>query len=53
MKINSNKSKKLSFTTARVKDPLNYSLGDLKVLEASYCKYLGIIIRIDIRWVDR
>ena len=30
MKINPNKSKALSFTTARVKDPLNYSLGGPK-----------------------
>ena len=28
MNINPNKSKALSFTRARVKDPLNYSLGD-------------------------
>jgi hypothetical protein len=28
MKINPNKSKALSFTTARVKNPLNYSLRD-------------------------
>ena len=28
MKINSNKSKALSFTRARVKELLNYSLGD-------------------------
>ena len=44
MKINPNKSKALSFTRARVKDPLNFSLGDQKILEASCCKYLGIII---------
>jgi len=31
MKINVNKSKALSFTKARVKDPLNYSLEDQKI----------------------
>ena len=35
MKINPNKSKALSFTRARVKDPLNYSLGEQKIPEAS------------------
>jgi hypothetical protein len=44
MKTNPNKSKALSFTRVRVKDPLNYSLGDQKIPEASCCKYLGIII---------
>ena len=41
MKINPNKSKALSFMRARLKDPLNYSLGDQKIPEASCCKYLG------------
>jgi hypothetical protein len=31
MKINPGKSKALSFTTARVKDPLNYFLGGPKI----------------------
>ena len=44
MKIGPNKSKALSFTRARVKDPLNYSLGDQKIPVASCCKYLIIII---------
>jgi len=44
MKINPNKSKALSFTRARVKDPLNYSLGDQKIPEASCCKYSGTSI---------
>ena len=35
MKINPNESKALSFTRARVKDPLNYSLEDQKIPEAS------------------
>ena len=34
MKINPNKSKTLSFTRARVEDPLNYSVGYQKVPEA-------------------
>jgi hypothetical protein len=55
MKINPNKSKALSFTTARVKDPLNYSysLGDQKIPEAGRCKYLRIIIRNDLSWADQ
>ena len=53
MKINLNKSKALSFTRARVKEPLNYSLGDQKISEASCCKYLGIIIRSDLSWADQ
>jgi hypothetical protein len=53
MKINPNKSKALSFTRARVKDPLNYSLGDQKIPEPSFCKYLRIIIRSDLSWADQ
>jgi hypothetical protein len=53
MKINPGKSKAIRFTRARVKNPLNYSLGDQKLLEASSCKYLGIILRNDLNWVDQ
>ena len=53
MKINPNKSKALSFTRARVKEPRNYSLGDQKIPDASCCKYLGIIIRSDLSWADQ
>jgi len=53
MKINPNKSKALSFTRARVKDPLNYSLGDQKIPEATCCKYLGIMIRSDLSWAGQ
>jgi len=53
MKINPNESKALSFTRARVKDPLNYSLGDQKISEASCCKYLGIIVRSGLSWADQ
>jgi len=35
MKINPNKSEALSFTRARVKEPLNYFLGDQTNPEAS------------------
>jgi hypothetical protein len=41
------------FTRARVKNPLGYSLGDQKFLEASRCKFLGITLRSDLNWVDQ
>jgi len=53
MKINPNKSKALSFTRARVKDPLNYFLGDQTIPEFCCCKYLVIIIRSDLSWADQ
>jgi hypothetical protein len=53
MKINPGKSKAKRFTRARVKNPLAYILGDQKILEASNCKYLGIILRSDLSWVDQ
>jgi len=53
MKINPNKSKALSFTRACLMDPLNYSLGDQTIPEASCCKYLGIIIRNYLSWADQ
>ena len=34
MKVNPGKSKAVSYTKARVKDPLNYFLGDKKIPEA-------------------
>lgn len=52
MRINLGKSKAVSYTTARVKDPLNYSLLDQTIPEASSCKCLGIIIRSDLSWTD-
>ena len=52
MKINPSKCKPVRFTRAGVKDPLNYTLGDQFIPEASSCKYLGIILRSDISWVD-
>jgi len=52
-KINLGKSKAVRFTRSRVKNPLSYSLGDQKIPEASGCKYLGIIVRDDLNWVDQ
>ena len=53
MKINPSKSKAIRFTRARVKDPLNYSLMDTLIPEASSCKYLGIILRSNLCWADQ
>jgi len=53
MIINPNKSKALSFTRARMKDPLHYSLGGQTIPEDSCCKYLGIVIRNDLSWADQ
>jgi hypothetical protein len=52
MKINPRKSKAVRFTRAWVKNPLGYSLGDQKIPEAN-SKYLGIILRSDLNWVDQ
>jgi len=53
MKINPIKSKAIRFTIARVKNPLGHSLGDQKIPEAGSYKYLGIILRSDLKWVDQ
>jgi hypothetical protein len=53
MRINSSKSKAVRFTRARSKDPLNYSLMDTLIPEASSCKYLWIILRSDLSWADQ
>jgi hypothetical protein len=53
IKINPGKSKALSITTARVKDPLHYFLGDQRISEASNCKYLGVILRSVLSWADQ
>jgi hypothetical protein len=53
MKINPYKSKTLSFTRARVKDPLKYTRRDQKIPEDNCCKYLGIIIRNGLSWADQ
>jgi hypothetical protein len=41
------------FTTARSKDPLNYSILDTLIPEASSCNYLGIILPSDLGWADQ
>ena len=43
MKINPGKSKAIRFMRARVKNPLGYSHGDPKILEANRCTYLGTV----------
>ena len=53
MKINPSKSKAVRFTRVRVKNPLGYSLCDQKIPGTSSCKYLVIIIRSDLNWVDQ
>ena len=53
IKINPIKLKAVRFTTARVNDPLNYSLMDALVPEASSCKNLGIILRSDLGLADQ
>jgi hypothetical protein len=52
-KINPSKSKAIHFTRAKVKDPIDYSLMDTLIPEASRCKYLGIILRSDLSWADQ
>ena len=53
MKVNPSKSKVIRFTRARVEDPVNYSLMDTLIPEATSCKYLGIILRSDLIWADQ
>ena len=53
MKINPSKCKIIRFTIARVKGPLNYSLKDTLISEASSCKYLGIILNSDLSSADQ
>jgi len=53
MKINPGKSKEIRLTRAWVKNPPGYSLGDQKIPEASSCKYLAIILRGDLNWMDQ
>jgi hypothetical protein len=52
MKINTDKSKAVSFTKARVKERLRYYFGEQLIPEASSFKYLGIIIRKDLNWAE-
>jgi len=52
MRINPNKSKAVSFTNARLKERMRYYFGDQLIAEESSFKYLGLIIRSDIKWAD-
>jgi len=52
MKINPSKFKAVRFTRTRVKNPMNYTLGDELIPEVSICKYLGIILPCDLSWPD-
>jgi len=52
-KINPSKSKAIRFTRATAKEPLNDSLMDTLIPEASSCKYLGIILCSDLRWAEQ
>jgi len=53
MKINLGKSKAVSFMRGQMNEPLNYFFCDQKILEASSCKYLGIILCSNLNWVDK
>jgi hypothetical protein len=53
MVINPDKSKTVCFTIARLTKPLNYSLRDVLIPEASSCIYLGIILRSDLSRADQ
>jgi ribonucleases P/MRP protein subunit RPP40 len=53
MKINPGKSKAIRFTKTRANDTLSYSLMGKEIPQTSSCKYLGIILRSDLSWVDQ
>jgi hypothetical protein len=54
MKINPGKNKAITFMRAQVKNPLGYySLVDQNIPKVSSCKYLGIILRSNLNWVDQ
>jgi len=53
MKVSPVKSKAIEFTRTWVKNSLGYSLGDQKIPERSSCKYLRIILRSDLNWMDQ
>ena len=52
VKINPGKRKAVSFTKPKVKERIRYYIVDQLIPEASSFKYLGIIIRSDLNWVD-
>jgi len=53
MKINPVKSKAIRFMRAQDKNPLGYSLCAQKIPEANSCKYLGIILQSNLKWMDQ
>jgi hypothetical protein len=53
IKINPSKSTAICFKRAQLMEPLNYSLGDKAIMEASSCKCLGIILHSDLSWADQ
>ena len=53
MKINPGKCKTIRFTTAPFKSPQSYSIREQKFPEKSSCKYLGVIIRRNLNWLDQ
>jgi len=52
IKVNPGKIETVSFTKARVKEGIRYYFGYQLIPEASSFKYLGIIIRSDLKWAD-
>ena len=50
VKINTGKSKEVSFTKVRVKERIRYYFRDQLIPEARSFKYLGIIICSDLNW---
>ena len=52
IKINPRKCKAVRFMRTGVKDTLKYTLGDQLIPEASSCKYLGIILRSDLKQME-
>ena len=52
MKINPDKSKGVNCTEGRVKERIRYCFGDLLIPETNSFKYLGTIMRSDLKWAD-
>jgi hypothetical protein len=53
MKISPSKSKANRSSRARAQDPLNYSLMNTEISQASGCKYLRIILHGNLSWADQ
>jgi len=49
VQINPSKSNAVSFTNAEVKERIRYYFGDRLIAEENSFKYLGLIIRNDIK----